>query len=225
MKIILLFFILIYALPGSTKELSLQQQDDINQQAIILVKNLFDKIINEQGFSQVEEERFFGKHGGILGESVYKSLGSDFKRNKFIANILFASQQFNTPLSILLVKKLNGLLKDKKRFSFAIAHNVQTLDSKNIPRNGINASKLLFVRAIPDTDNKFFHDIANGINFIFSLHYDSIARKAVYIDLVNSYVGNDPMYTVLGFNGNFASDLKLTPSTLIFLKKTIESEY
>ena len=38
----------------------------------------FDKIIYKKSISCAEEDFYFGKHGGILGESLYSSLNSYF---------------------------------------------------------------------------------------------------------------------------------------------------
>ena len=119
-----------------------------------------------------------------------------------------------SPLAVLLSHKLYEVLKDKKRFSFAFASEVHTIDRENIPRAGISASHILFVRAIPLTEDKYFNDIGNGVNFIFAINYTSNKKDSVYIDLIYSYINGIPFYKFLGFHGSFASGLKLPDSEI-----------
>mgnify|MGYP003316534321 CR=1 FL=1 len=45
----------------------------------------------------------------------------------------------------------------------------------------------LFVRAIPETEENYFNEIGNGINFVFGLRYTSNAKDTIHIELINSY--------------------------------------
>ena len=71
------------------------------------------------------------------------------------------------------------------------------------------AKRILFVRAIPFTTDKYFNDIGNGINFAFALNRVSDTKDTFYIDLINSYVNGMPFYKFLGFQGDYASGLEL----------------
>ena len=180
-------------------------------QAISMVKGLFDAIIDKKTLDIADEEYYFGIRGGILGESVCASL-EEYKKQTS-SSLKFDKKK--SPLGILLSDKLFDILKDKQRFSFAYCSSVQTFDRNNVPRLGVDASLLLFVRAIPLTNDKYFNDIGNGVNFIFAFSYTSNQKDFIFIDLINSYVNGIPIYKILGFRGNYASGLKLNEQDIM----------
>ena len=202
-----IFTILLFVCIGCFKINAECQRDlcDNEKHIISMTKLLFDKITDDNGLCKADEEYFFGPQGGILGEYLYshlKSCCSEKDVGKFLKNPRSA-------IGILLQQKLYEILKDKKRFSFALSSKVITIDPKHVQRTGVNASFILFVRAIPLTEDKYFNDLANGVNFIFAINYKSNKKDAFYIDLVNSYINGIPFYKFLGFYGNYASGLKL----------------
>ena len=172
-------------------------------QVSVMVKSFFDKIIYKKSISCAEEDFYFGKHGGILGESLYSSLNSYFSKDAIRIH------KGESPIGVLLHHKLYDILKDKQRFSFALSSNVYTVDRENVSRTGVNATFILFVRAIPLSGDKYFNDIAQGVNFIFAINYKSEKKDSLYIDLVNSYINGTPFYKFLGFYGDYASGLEL----------------
>ena len=147
---------------------SQKKTNAIEVRAIFMVKKLFDNIIDRRDIDSQDEEFYFGKNGGGLGESIRLSL-HNYGFNKAI----HMGETKTSPLANLLSHKLYEVLKDKKRFSFAFSSEVHTIDRENIPRAGILASHILFVRAIPLTEDKYFNDIGNGVNFIFAINYTS----------------------------------------------------
>ena len=188
---------------------STRQEQNVNameKQAIFMIKSLFDKIINQQEINKQDEEFYFGPHGGILGDSIQ----SNICRYNVGKSSSATGKNQKSILGILLSKKLYDILKDKKRFSFALASRVRTIDRENIPRSGIMAEHLLIVRAIPLTNKKYFNDIGNGINFVFAINYTSNAKDSICIELINSYVNGMPFYKFLGFYGDYASGLKIS---------------
>lgn len=182
-----------------------KKNNAIEDRAIFMVKRLFDNIIDRKDINGQDEEFYFGNNGGILGESIRLSL-RDYGLNK----TTHIDETKASPLAMLLSYKLYEVLKDKKRFSFAFSSEVHTIDRENIPRTGIFASHMLFVRAIPLTEDKYFNDIGNGVNFVFAINYTSNKKDSIYIELMYSYINGIPFYKFLGFYGNFASGLKLS---------------
>ena len=190
------------------------------EQAIKLVQCLFEQICEDKPISKADAAKYFGYHGGILEEILHKTLANaDPAKHKGYEK----DAQAYSPLGILLSAKLKPLLHDKKRFSFAWAPNIYTLDKQSIPRAGAEpAVMLLFVRAIPETEENYFNEIGNGINFVFGLRYTSNARDTIYIELINSYINGKPFYKVLGFSGKCASCLKLAVSEQEVIYNTLD---
>ena len=75
MRTFVLLFILLFPCCIKASEIDLDTHDAVEYQAITMTKELFDKIIKQGTISKNDENRFFGKNGGILGESLYDSLG------------------------------------------------------------------------------------------------------------------------------------------------------
>ena len=198
-------------------------RDEIERNAILLGENFVNKILAQKDFSLKDEQELFGPYGGILGESLYTSLGyvsSDKSRGRCI--VIDASVKLS-PLGALLIRKLSPIFANKKRFTYCLGRNIYTYDRNGIVRAGTTAVTFLFLQAIPESSSAF-HDNANGIIMVIALRYSSNKKKRFYIDLVDSYIGHIPLYKFLGFQGKFASDLKLSDGELLQLKKYLRKE-
>ena len=198
-------------------------RNEIERNAVLSVENFVNKILAQKDFSLKDEQELFGPYGGILGESLYTSLGyvsSDKNRGRRI--VIDASVKLS-PLGALLIRKLSPIFADKKRFTYCLGRNIYTYDRKGIARAGTSAAAFLFLRATPESSSAFY-DNANAIIMVIALRYSSNKKKRFYIDLVDSYIGHIPFYKFLGFQGKFASDLKLPGGELIQLKKYLKKE-
>ena len=194
-------------------------RDEIERNAILLGENFVNKILAQKDFSLKDEQELFGPYGVILGDSLYTSLGyvsSDKNRRRIVID---ASVKLS-PLGALLIRKLSPIFANKKRFTYCLGRNIYTYDRNGIARAGTTAVTFLFLRAIPESSSAF-HDNANGIIMVIALRYSSNKKKRFYIDLVDSYIGHIPLYKFLGFQGKFASDLKLSDGELLQLKKIL----
>ena len=103
-------------------------RDVIERNAILLGENFVNKILAQKDFSLKDEQELFGPYGGILGESLYTSLGyvsSDKNRERRI--VIDASVKLS-PLGALLIRKLSPIFTNKKRFTYCLGRNIYTYD-------------------------------------------------------------------------------------------------
>lgn len=193
-------------------------RNEIERNAVLLGESFVNQILTRKNFSLEDEQKFFGSYGSILGESLYASLGfASTDKNGEIRICLDASVK-TSPLGALLIKKLNPFFADKQRFMYCLGRNIYTYDRNGIGRAGPSATTFLFLRAVPESSSAF-RDNANCIIMMIALRQSPDKKNSFYIELVDSYIGHVPLYKFLGFQGKFASDLKLPVEELSRLKK------
>lgn len=191
-------------------------RNEIERKAILLGESFVNQILTRKNLSLVDEQKLFGPYGGILGESLYVSLGlASMDKN---GEICLDATVKTSPLGVLLIKKLNPVFADKQRFMYCLGRNIYTYDRDGIGRAGPSATTFLFLRAVPESSSAF-RDNANCIIMMIALQQSSDKKNGFYIELVDSYIGHVPLYKFLGFQGKFASDLKLSAEELSRLKK------
>lgn len=196
-------------------------RSEIERNAILLGEDFVSKILAKENFSRKEEQKLFGPYGGVLGESLYVSLGIVPAGNNNDGDSFANSSTKPSPLGVLLIKKLNPIFADKERFTYCLGRNIYTYDRKGIRRAGTSAETFLLLRGILESSSAF-HDKAKGITMILALRYLSDKKDRFCIELSDSYLGHIPLYQFLGFRGNFTSDLKLPDAELAQLKEYLK---
>ena len=195
-------------------------RDPEERNAIRLGEAFVNGIQAKKTLSRAEEERLFGPFGGILGESLYASLGMVALNRRQEAYFTGRAAGMPSPLGILLIKKLHPLLTDKVRVTYCLGCGLHTYDRQGIGRAGPAVETYLLLRAVPESASAF-RDNENGLTILLALRKASAGGKSFFIDLVDSCIGHIPLYQLLGFQGSFASALKLPEAELRLLEKEL----